>query len=667
MTRAALPRAERLSDAGDTMLAWERFLSGHPRAVAPACNFVVSSWQRSLALGVNPTTRTAPLLARGDALHDLRLRNADLLEAASGVFAELTELFAGARSILLLTDRDGVVLEAVGDLHTLEQGRDIHLMPGAAWSEGVIGTNGIGTALAMGRPAQVHAVEHFCESIKRWTCAAAPVYEPGTGAILGVVDVSGPPATYQRNNLALAVTTARQIEAVLAERMAQERAHLLEACLQRVSAADAAGLVAIDRAGRLVHSTGRIATPIALGERVPGLDAAVPVAEWAGRLPLPWRAEWFQPVGLAGREIGALLVVPHKPKASASASASAGAGAGAGAAAGRGGAPVGDPFAAIIGRSPAMLAAVARARQLAPHRVPVLIEGETGVGKELFARALHGVDAQRPFIAFNCGAASRELIAGELFGHVRGAFTGATSEGRPGRFELAHQGTLCLDEIGELPLELQPVLLRVLEEGVVYRLGDAQPRTVDIRLIAVTNRDLRAEVAAGRFRRDLYHRIGVTVLTVPKLRDRAGDIDLLVAHFNAKLAARHGVAPRSFPAEVLAALRARPWSGNVRELRNMVESLLLTGEDPVVTLAEVGGEAAILAPAAAEAGAAPPGGPGSLEDVEHATIARALREARGNMAGAARLLRISRSTLYRKLGRRDEGGRPSAETDAPPP
>jgi transcriptional regulator of acetoin/glycerol metabolism len=621
-----------MTEASDTMLAWERFLTGHPRGIAPACNFVVSSWQRSLALGVNPTARGAPLLARGDAMQALHERNRALLEAAASVFAELTELFAGARSILLLTDRDGVVLEAVGDLHTLEQGRDIHLMPGGAWGEGLIGTNGIGTALAMGRPAQVHAAEHFCEGIKRWTCAAAPVYEPGTGAILGVVDISGPPATYQRNNLALAVTTARQIEAVLGEQAARARSHLLEVCLQRLSAADTAGLLAIDRDGRLVHSTGRVAAPVALGERVPGLDATTDVADWAARLPQQWRPEWFQPVGYGGRDIGAVLVVPQKPRALPGRAAPAAA----------------DPFAAIIGRSPAVAAVIERARQLAPHRVPVLIEGETGVGKELFARALHGPpDPQRPFVAFNCGATSREMIASELFGHVRGAYTGATSEGRAGRFELAHLGTLCLDEIGELPLELQPVLLRVLEEGVVHRLGDAQGRPVDVRLIAVTNRNLREEVAAGRFRRDLYHRISVTTLTVPPLRARGADLDLLVAHFNALLAARHGVAPRDFTPEVLAALRARPWSGNVRELRNVVESLLLTGRESAVALAE-------LTDGPPEP---PPDGPppGSLEDAELDTIARALRQADGNIAGAARLLRISRSTLYRKLGRRGPG------------
>lgn len=634
LSHPELPRAEQMSrhaDVGDTMLAWERFLTGHPRAAAPACNFVVSSWQRSLALGVNPSRNSAPLLARGDALHDLRQHHEELLGAASGVVAELTELLSGSRSIMLLTSGEGVVLEAVGDLYTLGQGQEVHLMQGGDWSEGVVGTNGIGTALATGRPAQVHASEHFCEGIKRWTCAAAPVYDPATGAVLGVVDISGPPATYQRSNLALAVTIARQIEAAIAERAARDRAQLLEVCLQRMSQSDTAGLLAIDRNGRLVHTTGRLPVPVGLGQRVPGLDANLAVEDWASRLPDGWRPEWFTPVPFGGRMIGAVLVVPDRPRTAASRAGMQ--------------ASEDDPnrngFSAVIGRSAPMAAMIGRALQLARHHVPVLIEGETGVGKELVARAMHGEGGgPRPFITYNCGAASKELVAGDLFGHVRGAFTGATNEGRPGRFELAHGGTLCLDEIGEMPLDLQPVLLRVLEEGVVQRLGDTQPRRVDVRLIAITNRNLRDDVAAGRFRRDLFHRIGVTTLTVPPLRDRACDIDLLACHFNAKLAAHHGVAPLDLSAAVLDAMRAAPWPGNVRELRNVIEDSLLTGSDPAAPRRGLEGmqhDATALAPLA------------TLRDAEQDMIIRAMREAHGNISNASRLLRISRSTLYRKL------------------
>ena len=297
-----------------------------------------------------------------------------------------------------------------------------------------------------------------------------------------------------------------------------------------------------------------------------------------------------------------------------------------------------------------MRSTIDRARLLSGRRVAVLIQGETGVGKELFARAIHGDEVRNgPFVTFNCGATTKELIGNELFGHVRGAYTGATNEGRAGRFEVAHGGTLCLDEIGELPLELQPVLLRVLEEGVVCRLGEAKPRRVDVRLLAMSNRDLLEEVDAGRFRRDLYHRISVTRIRVPPLRERDADIDLLTEHFNHRVAARHGVASRSFGPDVKALLRGYAWPGNVRELRNVVESLLLTSSEATVRSDELPAEllAAVgVAPCAASAAPAT-----SLEESERLAIVRAVQSVHGNLAQAARALGISRSTLYRKVER----------------
>ena len=332
-----------------------------------------------------------------------------------------------------------------------------------------------------------------------------------------------------------------------------------------------------------------------------------------------------------------------------------GSGTGAGAFAGSNRGSENDPhrssFDHIIGRGAAVTALIARANQLVGRLVPLLIEGETGVGKELLARAIHDdADDRRPFIAFNCGAVSKELVAAELFGHVPGAFTGATREGRPGRFELAHQGTLCLDEIGEMPLDLQPVLLRVLEEGIVYRVGDTQPRRVNARLIAITNRDLRAEVEAGRFRRDLYYRISVTSITVPPLRERTEDIEPLVDHFNRLLAMRHHVPMLRFAPGVMTALRSLPWPGNVRELRNMIERLLLTVGDAPVTLDDVPSGLTGSSGTAAKS-VEPEAAPGSLNDAERDAILRAVHHEHGNLAAAARRLGVSRSTIYRKIGR----------------
>ncbi len=657
-----------------TLDAWERFVTGEPQVAAAVSKVVLSSWQRSLRSGVEPRSRLAPVAAHGDALEQLRRLNHDLLWAAQALFLTTSHLMARSGTIMLLTDPNGVVLEVAGDLRVAEAARDIHLFEGGNWHEGVVGTNGIGTALAMRLPAQVHGAEHFCEGIKAWTCAAAPVFMPGTDQILGVIDISGPPATYQVNSLVLAVAAARQIEAMLAERATREHIHLLEACLKFGASADSLAMVALDRNAKLIHTSGGLpGTELRLGTRLPGIEPGRKVEEWARRLPEGLRPEWLHPVSVEGVTIGALLVVPKRARGVAVSSPLARA-AGAydpssglstesplarAAGAYR---PADDPsrrsegdpsrsgFETLVGHCPALLTAIDRARQLSGRRVAVLVQGETGVGKELFARAIHGDDERNgPFVPFNCGATTKELIGSELFGHVRGAYTGATNEGRAGRFELAHGGTLCLDEIGELPLELQPVLLRALEEGVVYRLGDAKPRRVDVRLLAMTNRDLLKEVEAGRFRRDLYHRIGVTRIRVPTLREREADIELLTAHFNHEVAERHGISRRSFGADVMAMLRAYEWPGNIRELRNVVESLLLTSNESVVDCAElpeelltaVGREPLTVSAALAT----------SLEESERLNIVRAVQSVHGNLAQAARSLGISRSTLYRKVER----------------
>jgi transcriptional regulator of acetoin/glycerol metabolism len=665
-TNAAPPRVLQPAEGSDTMAAWERFLTGDPHAAMPVGNYVVSSWLRSKAHGIDPTGRAAPLAVRGDAISRLREQHWPLISAAQDIFHRTAEMLVGARSIMLLTNADGVVLEIVGDRITLEQGERINLTRGGDWREEQVGTNGIGTALATARPAQVHAAEHYCEGIKAWTCAAAPVFDPTTGAILGVVDISGPPNTYQRTNLNLAVATAREIEAVLAERDMRERARLFEACLQRLSGADVGGLIAIDRRGTLLHATGRVAMPVGLGQRIPGLHDRIAVADWAKLLPQEWKPEWFDPVRVDGEAIGALLVVPApKPRGTAAAATCA---------------SESDPgrmgFAAIIGESPPMQALIARARTIAARQVPVLIEGETGTGKELLARALHGErDAATPFVVFNCGAVTKDLVAAELFGHVRGAFTGATDEGRAGRFELAHGGVLCLDEIGEMPLDVQPFLLRALEEGVIYRVGDTRPRQVDVRLVSMTNRRLQDDVASGRFRRDLFYRIGVTRLHIPPLRERGADIVLLADHFVRKLAAKHGIPPRGFDEAARAALMRHDWPGNARELRNLVESLLLMTEAPEITAEHVAAVLTVDPPAPSAAATAlsttpgtppgtppwtppgmppgtPPGTPpATLEVTERAAITRALADTGHNVAEAARLLGISRSTLYRKAQR----------------
>ncbi len=291
-----------------------------------------------------------------------------------------------------------------------------------------------------------------------------------------------------------------------------------------------------------------------------------------------------------------------------------------------------------------------RAR-IAPLDLPVLLLGETGAGKELFARALHraGNHPEGPFIAVNCGAFTRELLASELFGYTDGAFTGARRGGLAGKFEQADGGTLFLDEVGEMPLEMQPHLLRVLQDGVVVRLGDTRERRVSVRIVAATNRDLQKEIAAGRFREDLYHRLCVVSLLLPPLRDRPGDIEAIIAHLNSKLARKYGCAPKQPEPAVWQALLRYRWPGNIRELQNVFEVMFALSEGHII-------DTSLLPPSIAQTPkdsvststsmAAPPG---RLEEMERQAILDAIANSHGNMSMAARTLGISRSTLYVKL------------------
>jgi DNA-binding NtrC family response regulator len=311
---------------------------------------------------------------------------------------------------------------------------------------------------------------------------------------------------------------------------------------------------------------------------------------------------------------------------------------------------------------------VARARLLAGVDVTVLLEGETGVGKEIFARAIHESGPRRgaPFVALNCGGLSRELLVSELFGYAEGAFPGSRSSrgehsgspashgvpagGARGRIESAQGGTLFMDEIGEMPLDLQPYLLRVLEGGDVYPVGAQQPRPVKFRLISACNRALRQQVNAGRFRMDLFYRISVTTLEVPPLRQRLEDLPALVEHFAAEVAARHRLPKKSFSTPAIAALSQYSWPGNVRELRNLIESMLLLSPGDVIDVDAIPADVRGLEGPEdfTKTGIRPMLRP-DLEAVEREAIGAAIRARRGNLTQVARDLRISRSTLYLKL------------------
>jgi DNA-binding NtrC family response regulator len=317
-------------------------------------------------------------------------------------------------------------------------------------------------------------------------------------------------------------------------------------------------------------------------------------------------------------------------------------------------------FEHIIGNSRPMRELFQQVRMAAPTKVTVLIQGESGTGKELIANAIHqNSDRKRNrFLPINCAAIPGNLIESELFGHERGSFTGA-EKAHPGKFEQATGGTLFLDEIGELSLDLQAKLLRVLEERVVTRVGGTQPIHVDVRIVTATHRDLPLMVSEGKFREDLMYRLKVVELRIPPLRERLEDIPLLVQAFISQFNREHGKAIKGVSAEVLRLLSAYPWPGNVRELRNLVERMVIFCAEDELRAAHLpydfkAGTLPPAVPLAAGAAAAPRPAPGgdsiqALDEMERQAIFRALQETGGNKTQAARILGIGVRTLHRKL------------------
>ncbi|MEM5340512.1 sigma-54-dependent Fis family transcriptional regulator [Paraburkholderia azotifigens] len=643
----------RSSDDPVVASAWERFLQHQPLAGEGVRGVVLASWQRCRSEAVDPARHSAPG-AEAERVRQIQWQNRDLCGAARPALDGLRDILRECGTLIMLSDPGGTILQLNGETKARSVGEKINLASGGCWNEDVIGTNAIGTAIATGAPVQIHASEHFCLDVKRWTCAAAPVLDPFTRTLLGVVDVSGVKETFHGHTLGLVVAAARQIEGELARRDVALHERLLASAIDHFIRYASDYVVLVDGRGRIVRTSVNaqaaremhdVRLPLLqIGNQVPGLNLALSDVDRCCQRTEWLRPEWLHPVKDRDATLGTMLVIPlgaqrnrttisPLPKAATKLAGN-------------------DPFSEIIGASEVLAATKARARRIAPLDLPVLLLGETGAGKELFARALHraGTRVEAPFVAVNCGALTRELLASELFGYNEGAFTGARRGGLPGKFEQADGGTLFLDEIGEMPLDMQPHLLRVLQDGVVVRLGDTRERHVSVRVIAATNRDLQNESAAGRFREDLYHRLCAVILQLPPLRDRPGDIEAIVEHLNGKLARKYGCAPKQLEPAVYQALLSYRWPGNIRELQNAFEVMFALSEGDVIDLS-------LLPPSIAQArsslpistSASMPASFGRLDEMERQAILGAIASAHGNVSMAARTLGISRSTLYVKL------------------
>ncbi|MGE5592373.1 MAG: sigma-54-dependent Fis family transcriptional regulator, partial [Betaproteobacteria bacterium] len=575
----------------------------------------------------------------------------------------LYEVVAGSGHVIVLVDSDGYVLSATGDPSVLESARAVNFVPGVRWTERLVGTTAIGIALASGRPAQVAGDEHFCRAHQAWTCSAAPIRDPA-GGVLGALNVSGLGTRPHRHTLGMVVATARAIENQLEVEKALADLALASKYQAAIVEHISDGLLTVDADGRVTYMNsagGRILgvdhkavvgqhvsdivdfRPVVLNVIKTGegyidrefvvnskrgalhfIKSAVPIRDVHGRL-----------TGVVDvfREIRRVRRLVHYMV----------------------GAFANFTFEDIIGDAPAMREAKRLAETAAKTSSNVLIMGESGTGKEMFAQAIHNASAVKdgPFVAINCAAIPRELVESELFGYEKGAFTGARASGHPGKFELASGGTILLDEIGEMSLDVQAKLLRVLQERRITRVGGDVVLPVDARVVAASNRDLARDVADGNFRQDLYYRLNVFTITVPPLRERKSDIPILVRHFLEKVGRKLGKASVSVTPQAMNILVGHDWPGNVRELENVVERTLAVVSGDTLDVEHLPGylrerhNAPGGAPVQASARAAVE--VWSLAEAERHAVEAALAACCGNVSRAAKALGISRNTLYCKM------------------
>lgn len=642
------------------MSTWERFLSGEVCGSDAIRRLIDDSWRRCQSAQVDPGRDKAPPALAEDALHTLLSEHDELLNAGTSVMAHARQFLDETGTVMVLTTNDGVVLNLEGDPATSAAAAErIRMIPGSSWSEATVGTNAIGTALAIGQPVQIHSAEHYCAGIKRWTCSATVVRDPYNNSILGAIDVSGLNATYNRHSLALVVTTASRIESRLARREMELRYRLLELCVSRLGRSTNDGVILLDRRGNPIkvsdkaqaalsalNASGKSASPINLSTlKIPASfksAAAENLPDWISR-------DWLEPIVENGQKLGSILTIPNRSTPVTLRSVET--------ISAKSTCLKNEAFERVIGKAPKLLEVIECAQRLSKSSVPLLLLGETGVGKDVFARAIHETSAAReaPFVALNCGGFSRELLTSELFGYADGSFTGARRGGMIGKIEAASGGTLFLDEIGEMPIDLQPHFLRVLEDGAIFRIGENKPRNVSFRLVAATNRDLRKEVAEGRFRMDLFYRIAVATINIPPLRERAEDIQLIADFLLDKLSQQHAVFRPVLDPEALECLSRHAWPGNIRELRNVLERALLMSSDTVITKESLPHEVRFAETAGVQRLTSVPqeGELKRLEQVEKDTIISMIERQSGNMTAVARELGIAKSTLYVKLKKFD--------------
>ncbi len=546
------------------------------------------SWERCYDRGIDPFLRENPHICTESETALARKASHNLLEVSQSVMQDLLETVAGTGFVVALFDSNLCIIDLIGDREAMEWASQARFVVGSMWSEELIGTNGSLCAY-LAKPFSVYAYEHFCLFSHVCASSGAPIFDKNK--ICGALCMVAPSDKVSRHTLGMVDIAAKHITS----KLDMQRLNIY---LKTVMESMGEGVLVLDSNGDITYMNDKCAQLLQIP---PGFKLGSNISRI---LVNSADNNYFASKITQGRTIideNFVLTTPDNNRLNCVVTCN----------------PLSHPeiapgdnvviireskqvsrlvkkwvgdgakftFDDIIGEDPKFLHVLKSTRAASSSDSNVLLLGESGTGKDLFAQAMHNASDRRyhPYIAINCAALPRELIASELFGYEEGAFTGAKKGGNIGKFELADQGTIFLDEIGDMPLELQASLLRVLEEKKIVRIGGSKLIPVNVRIIAATNKDLENEVKRNRFRRDLYYRLGVIRITLPPLRERRNDILLLAEKFIEKHSKRLNKSPMKMTPEVTKAFLDYAWPGNIRELQNVIEGAILLGSGDLIT------------------------------------------------------------------------------------
>jgi sigma-54 dependent transcriptional regulator, acetoin dehydrogenase operon transcriptional activator AcoR len=623
---------------------WEQFI--YEGTLDESLNPIVrDSWIRSKKMGINP------FRSYGEIKPIDMNQYSYLIDIATPFMKSLFSIVKGSGFMVLICNEKGQLLKVIGDNEPLKMAKKIGFIVKADWSEQSIGTNAIGTSIVINKPLQIVAEEHYTKICQTWTCSAAPIHD-SKGKIIGVLNVSGPREYVHLHTLGMVVSSVKAMEYQL---KLHENTHqilrmqkFLEAATNNIDECmliiDTVGniIIANDQFKKLFQFQDDQLVHKKLNEIIlePPLDFSnhIRIMNKEIYIKLKDTQKYYHcivnkvPIYQNRNWLGSMITLKEMKKVRHFIN------------------NLTDNrakinFHDIIGQTPSFMKKINEAKLAAKTSSTVLILGESGTGKDMIAQAIHNESDRwnKPFISINCGGIPRDLLGSELFGYEEGAFTGAKKGGSPGKFELADGGTLFLDEIGEMSLEMQVLLLRVLQDKEVIRIGGQKVIPVDVRIIAATNRNLRDEVKKGSFREDLFFRLNVMPIELPPLRERQTDIPLLVDFFVRKLCENLSRPMPTIEPEFIQELIQYSWPGNIRELQNILERTINKNTKNTLTVHDLPDEIyekSHLKDSTVTL---------NRHELKKQSIIHALNLFNGNISKAAKYLGIARSTFYRQM------------------